>query len=173
MKIIDMKSILNFDVLIPIGLEVIQALLLLFSCITLLRKFRLLKLPYAGMEYSEIAFACFLLFSVFFISTANIEGLFQAYKTFENQQEQVFSNTFYKFSQFFLVILLFEFLFVFIAFAVTKVLLGFKNTYKEIQEGNLPSAIIIGVIFLGFAIILQYSAKQIIEYITPQYLNFR
>jgi hypothetical protein len=168
-----MHSILNFDILLPIGLLLLQAFLLLFICIFVLRRIRLLKIPYGGMEYSEVIVAAMFLFSVFFISTANIEGLFQAFKTFQNQQENVFSNTFSKFSQFFLVILLFELLFGIVSFFIIRILLGFKSSFREIQEGSIPSAILTGVLLISFAVLLQFSAKEVIQYITPQYLNFR
>lgn len=168
-----MRSVLNFDILLPIGFLLLQAFLLLFMGMTVLRRFKILKTPYAGMEYSEVIIGAALLFCIFFISLANIEGLFQTFKTYQNQGNNVFSNTFSKFSQFFLVVLFFELLFAMTSFFVIKLLLGFKNTLKEIEEGNIPSAILIGVILIGFSVVFQISAKQVIEYITPQYLNFR
>lgn len=168
-----MHSILNFDILLPISLLLLQSFLLLFICIFVLRRIRLLKTPYGGMEYSEVIVAAMFLFSIFFISTANIEGLFQAFKTFQNQQENVFSNTFSKFSQFFLVVLLFELLFGLVSFFIIRILLGFKNSFREIQDGSIPSAILTGVLLISFALLMQFSAKEVIQYITPQYLNFR
>lgn len=168
-----MRTILRFDILLPIGLLLLQALLLLFICVVVLRRIKLLKSPYSGIEYSEATLASMFLFSVFFISTANIEGMFQAFKTFQNQGQNVFSNTFSKFSQFFLVILLFEILFGIVSVFVVKLVLGFKNSLKQIEEGNIPSAIITGVIAISFALVLQFAAKEVVGYITPQYLNFR
>jgi hypothetical protein len=168
-----MQSILNFQLLIPISLLVLQTFILLFIEVAVLRRFKILKLPYAGMEYSNLIIVAILLFGVFFISTADIGALFQSFKTFQNARENIFSNTFYKFSQFFLVIFFFQILFALISFFIIRLLLGFKNSIKELEEGNIPGSILMAVIILSFAIIFQFCAKEVIEYITPQYLNFR
>lgn len=168
-----MRSVLNFEILLPIGLLLLQALMLLFISVVVLRRVKLLKSPYSGMEYSEVILAGMLFFSVFFISTANIEGLFQAFKTFQNQGRNVLTNTFSKFSQFFLVVLLLELLFGIVSVFIIKFVLGIKNSLKQIEEGNIPSAIITGVLLISFALIIYYAAKEVIGYITPQYLNFR
>lgn len=168
-----MHPILNFNLLLPIGLLLLQTLLLLFIAIATLTRVQLLKQPYTGMEYSQVTLTAAFLFSVFLISVADIEGLFQAFKTFQNQNEQVWQNTFSKFSQFFLVILLFQLLFAVVAAFMIKIVLGFKNSFAGINEGNIPAAVIVGVILISFALVFQLAAKQVIISVTPQYLNFR
>src|ERR1700712_4758237 len=130
-----MNSILHFTVLLPIALLVLQAFVFLFICTTFLKRFKLIKVPYAGMEYSHLIVAAAFLFSVLFISTADIAGLFQAFKTFENANGSVLSNTFYKFSQFFLALLFFQILFGLVSAFIIKLLLGFKKPINEIEEG--------------------------------------
>jgi hypothetical protein len=168
-----MNTILRFEMLIPILLLVMQSFVLLFIGLFILRRLKLLKLPYAGMEYSQLIVTASILFGVFFISTADTGGLFQTFKTFQNANSKVFSNTFYKFSQFFLVVFFFEILFGLISFFIIKLLLGFKGTLKEIEEGNIPASVLMGVIIICFAIILQHSGREVIDYITPKYLNFK
>jgi hypothetical protein len=168
-----MNTIFRFDTLLPIALLTLQTFALLFSCMFVLKKLKILKTPYAGMEYSELIIVSAFLFGVFFISTADIGGLFQAFKTFQNIGTRIFSTTFSKFGQFFLVLLFFEILFGLVSAFVIKVLFGFKSSLKEIEEGNIPSAVFMAVIIISFAIVFQFSAKGIIEYIIPKYLNFR
>lgn len=166
-------SILSLELLLPIGLLVIQALIVLFICVGVLKRMRILRTPYAGMEYSQLIIATVFLFSVFLIAIADTTALFQAFKTFQNNKQDVLSNTISKFSQFFLVVLFFELLFGLISFLVIKLLLGFKNSFQEINEGNVPAAVIMSIVLLGFSITLNTCAKEILEYMTPQYLNFR
>jgi uncharacterized membrane protein YjfL (UPF0719 family) len=64
-------------------------------------------------------------------------------------------------------------MFALISFFISKILLGLKETAKEIEEGNIPASILLSVIILGFAIVLQVCAKEMIEYITPHYINIR
>lgn len=164
---------LHFTVLLPIGLLVLQTFIFLFICTTVLKRLKLLRAPYAGMEYSQLIVAAAFLFSTFYISTADIAGLFQAFKTFENAKENLFANTFYKFSQFFLAALFFEILFALVSIFIIKLSLGFRNPIKEIEEGNIPAAILMAVIIISFAIVFQFCAREVIVYITPQYLDFR
>jgi hypothetical protein len=168
-----MNSILRFETLLPVGLLVVQTFVLLFICIFVLRKLKILKTPYAGLEYSQLILASAFLFGVFFISTAGTGALFQVFKIFQNAGSKLFSNTVSKFGQFFLVILFFEFLFGLVSFFIIKLLFGFKNSLREIEEGNIPSAVLMAVITVSVAVVFQFSTKQIIDFIVPVYINFR
>jgi hypothetical protein len=168
-----MNSIFRLEVLLPISLLIIQAFILLLIFITILKRINILKTPYAGMEYSQLIVTSAFLFGIFFIATADTEATFQAFKTFQNAGEKTFSSTFNKFSQFFLVVIFFEMIFSLISLLVAYLFLGLKNPKKEIAEGNIPACILFGITIIGFAIVLQYSAKELVQYITPQYLNFR
>jgi hypothetical protein len=166
-----MNTVLNFHVILPILLVIIQSLILLFCTIAALRYFKLLRSPYAGMAYNKLIFVSVVIGSVFIIGTADIEGLFQATKTFDNVDAGFYSNTFYKFSQFFFVIFIFELLFFLICFVLIKIIPGIRNFIND--EEDLPAGILLSVMVLGMALVLQLCAKEMIVYITPQYLNFR
>lgn len=168
-----MSSIFRVEILLPISLLLMQAFTILLIFVAILKKINILKSPYAGMEYSQLVVASAFLFGIFFIATADTAATFQAFKAFQNAREKIFSNTFNKFSQFFLVIIFFEIIFSFICLLVAYLFLGLKNPKKEIAEGNIPACILLGFTIIGFAIVLQFSAKELIQYITPQYLNFR
>src|SRR5688500_5862805 len=111
MKLIDMDTVFRFDMLLPIGLIVLQELLLLFAGISILKKMKFLVTPIACMDYSQVIVVGCFLFGITLIGTGDIEGLFQSYKTFQNAGRQVYSNTFSKFSEYFLTVLIFEILF--------------------------------------------------------------
>ena len=168
-----MNSILHFETLLPIALLILQTLVLFFVVFLVLKRFGILKAPYAGLEYSQVILASVCLFAVFFISTADIGALFQAFKTFQNAGTKVLSSTYSKFIQFFLVILFFEIMLWLTGFLIIKVMYRFKNSLKEIKEGNIPAAILMSVVVISLGVVFQYSAREIIEYIIPRYINFR
>jgi type III secretory pathway component EscS len=168
-----MQTLLSFSTLLPIAILLLQAFIILFLSIVILKKLRLLKTPYAGMEYSQVIVAAAIIFGAFYISLSDIPSLFQAYKTYANQQEHIFNNTFSKFSQFFLVVLLFEILFVLVVYAVTKIILGARYSLKEMEDGNLPVSILLAVIITAFALVLHYGCKELVDFITPKFISFR
>lgn len=168
-----MKEVLNFGSLLPIAIVLIQLFIFLFICLYLFRKFKVIKLPYAGMEYSQAIFAGAILFAVFFVSTALIPAIFQSFKTYQNQPINLLPPMFGKSGQLLLIILFFEILLGVLIYLVSKVLFGIDKGLKEIEEGNIPFSIFISVIIIGCSIVLHLMAKEMMEYITPRYLDFR
>lgn len=166
-----MKSIFNPEILLPIGLLLLQTFFFFFLCLFLLRRSKIVKMPLAGLEYSNVIVASAILFGLFYISTADIQGLFQSYKTYQNLGQDLVSNTFSKFSQFFLVIFFLECLYGIIAFGVIKLLLSFKNSLQEIQEGNIPGSIFMAIIIVSVSMLLQDMGKEMMTYLTPQFVN--
>lgn len=162
----------TFDILLPIGLLIIQNFLLIIICMAILKRSKLLKAPFVGMEFSQLILAAAFLLGVFLIATADVTELFQAFKTFKNDGTHILSKTISKFSQFFIMILLFEILFSLICFLIARLISGFKKPENAIED-DIPTSILIGVSMIGFALLLQPCTKEIIETITPQYLNFR
>jgi len=165
-----MKSILQFEILLPILLLIIQTLVHLFICLFVLKRIRLLKTPYAGMEYSQVIVATSILAGVFFISTADVAGLFQTFKTFQNAGSDILFNTLKNFGQLTLITFLLEIAFGLTSFLIIKLLFGFKNTLGEVKEGNMPASILMSIIILGFSLIFQTATKEILEYTIPQYI---
>ena len=168
-----MKSILNFQFLLPIGVLLLQMFISLFICIAILRKMCIVKKPLGGLEYSHAIFASITIFSVFLISTASAPAMFQTFKAYQNQRNPEWQLYFSKSGEFFLVILFFEVLLGLMILLFTKTVLSIGNGIKEIQEGSIPSALVTSGIVLGFAIVLRVMAAEVLEYITPQYINFR
>jgi len=157
-----MNSILKFELLIPISLLVLQTMILIFLSFSVLKRLKILKVPFSGLEYSQVTVASAILLGILLISMADIAALFQSFKTYQNTKANIFSGTFLKFSQFFMLILFFEILFALLCAFVIKLVLGFKNSIKEIEEGNLPAAILMSVILICTSMILQLCAKDLI-----------
>lgn len=168
-----MKVILNFQSLFPVVVLLLHAFIILFLCIYLLRKVGILKNPLSGLEYSHAIFGAITIFSVLLISTAGATALFQTFKTFQNQGNPPWQLYLSKSGEYFLVILFFEVLLALIILLFTRTFLLKGNGIKDMLEGSIPSALVFSAIVLGFAIVLRVMAIEVLQYITPQYLNFR
>lgn len=168
-----MKSIVSFSMLLPIGLLLVQTLFFFFVCLYVLRRSQIIKFPLAGLEYSNVIVAGSVLFGLFYITTADIEGLFQAYKTYQNLGKGYVGNTVIKFSEYFLAIFFLEVLYAVLAFSIIKLLLGFKYSVQEIQNGNIPGSVLMAVLIISSSILLQRSGEEILVYLTPQFITIR
>jgi hypothetical protein len=168
-----MKPILNPAIFLPILFILLQLLIVLFLAIIALRRLNIIKLPLGGAEYSQVIFACCVLFSVLFIATAGVPAIFQTFKTFQNQSISIMQPLAAKSAQFFVVIIFFELLQVGLVFLCTKVFAWLNKGVKEIESGNLPISLIMSTITIGFSIVLNIMAEEIIQYIVPHYLSFR
>jgi hypothetical protein len=167
-----MTSILRFEMLIPILLIILQEFVLLFGSITVLKRLKFLKTPYAGMEYSQLLIGAAFILGVFLISTGSTAGVFQSFKSFQNGSEGVLANTFSKFSQFFMIVLLFEVLFFLVGILSIKLFAGFGKS-NQVEQGNIPTSVLVAIILIGFSIVFQLCTGEIVDYITPKYINFR
>ena len=166
-----MKIIFSLQTLLPIGLLVLQTYLFVFLTITILRRTKILKSPYAGMEYGEVVLAASLLFGVVFISTADGDSLFQAFKIYQNRGVSVWSDTFIKFSQFFLLILCVIVVFLVLVYLNMKLIRG-RNDIPDRGYLSLPVGLLMAAVVIAFSIVFRICANQLAQLVTPQYLNF-
>ena len=121
----------------------------------------------------KLFFASVTIFSVLLISTSCVSSSFQAFKIYQNQGEGLWQLYLAKSGEFFLIILLFELFLVLVILIFTKRVSPLGNGIKEIKEGSIPLALLTSCIILGFAIVFRIMASETMDYITPQYLNFR
>lgn len=165
-----MKPILSIYDLLPAILLIAQTFIFLLCTVTVLRYLKILQQPYAGLAYPKLLTASVSLFSVMIISFADAEGVVQAVKAFHNYGEGFSRNLLTKFSQFIFIILLTACLFGLLSFIAIKVLPGFRKSLAD--EDDIPGAVLRVVVILIIAILLYSCAKEIIEIITPKYINF-
>lgn len=168
-----MKAVFNVEILLPVAVVVLQAFVVLFACVFALRKLRVLSQPLSGLEYSKAIFAAGVIFSFLLISTASATAMFQTFKVYQNQNEGLLQMFLAKSGQFFFIVLFFELLLALTILLFTKSFLSIGNGFKDILEGSIPSALITSLVVLGFGIVLRAMASEAMEYITPQYVNFR
>jgi hypothetical protein len=167
-----MKAILNFQIMWPIFIWLLQTMLFLFIGATILWKLGMIKRPLAGMEYSQAIMAAVTIFSVLLISTASAGPLFQTFKTMQNQGSPDWRVYGAKAGELLLVSLFFEVLLGLIMGSMTKAFMFLRKSSQQINEGSMPTAIIASALVLGMAIGLRVMTAEVLEYVTPQYINF-
>ena len=167
-----MNTIIQPQIIVPIFLLLLQAGILLFVTISILRSLGILKTPYAGIDYSYAITAAAYIGGAIFISTAQISALFQSYKVFHNQGVDIISNIFHKFSQFFLVIVFFEIIYFLVFLFSSKVFTGTKKL-KDVLEANIPLSALIAVSTIGFSVICWSIACELINSMIPDFITIR
>lgn len=165
-----MKSILSIYDLLPVVLLVLQTFLFLFCAIAVLRYLKILQLPYAGMEYSQLIKGVGILMSIMIIGFSDAEAVVQTVKTFHNYGDGFYRNTFIKFSQFILLLMIAECIFGFLCFIALRIIPGFRTS--SAAEDDIPKAILQVLIIIIIAILMYTCTSSIIETLTPKYINF-
>lgn len=165
-----MKSILSIYDFLPVVLLVVQTLIILGCTVGALRYFKILQLPYAGMEYRKVVLATAALIAMALISFSDVEALIQTVKTYHQYDDGFYRNLLMKFSQFFLIIVIAELLLALVSFVIIRIIPGLKQSYST--EDDMPGAILHGFIIIIFAVLLYLCTKEIISTITPRYINF-
>jgi hypothetical protein len=148
---------------LALGLLLLQTYLIIFIGLLLLKKIKLLKQPYSGMEFSEVLPAGMVLLCVLFISSADVPGLFQSTRVYMDSKDSPSHASFIQFTRFFLVVLFFGILYIIIRYF-------FRANEKEV---SLPVSILHCAIIIGFAIICWIVCKELVDRMTPQFINFR
>lgn len=168
-----MEAILNLKIWLPVFVQIIQLLVFIPITIFTLKKSGVIRYPLAGLEYSQAIFAGVTIFSVLLISTSGAPAMFQFFKTYQQIGQVAWQSYLVKCGQFFFVTFFFELILGIIVLSFARRILFLENLLKEICTGSIPSALLAGSILLGFAAGLRIMSSEIMEYITPQYLNFR
>ncbi len=157
--------------LFPVGLLIVQTYILLFGTLYLMKKMSVINTAVVDMDISHAVVASAFLFSVFFISTADYSPLMQTFK-FLNNNEALYSATFYRFGQYFIDVLGGVIIFVLLVWVNIKIFLGGKGTYDEIKNGNVPLSLLIAVVTISFAVLTRYIVAEVIDYRTPKVVIF-
>jgi hypothetical protein len=166
-----MKFILRPEVLIPIIFLLLQLILFISGAIMILRKLKLLIYPISGVEYSQGIFSSSILFAVLLVGSSSIDGTLQAYRTYLAEGVPVFSPLMNKCAQFFLILIFFELLLGALVTITARLFQSFGKGITEIREGNIPMALLVSVMVLGFGFSLRVIAIGIVQWSVPTYIN--
>lgn len=168
-----MNSVFNLQQLLPIVICLVQLFVIIFLVVIILRKFKILRLPFAGVEYGEAIFVSSIILASFLIAISDIGAIFQAYKSLENRGDQLLKPLLVKAGQFSVVVLFFILLLglvVYLFYVLFRKLN--KASEKPINE-NIPLCILLAVVTIAFGLAFQVMVKENIEALIPRYLNFR
>lgn len=163
---------IKLTILLPVLLVLFQAILLFFIWFWVLRKARIIRVPFGGMEYSQLVLAGSILFGASIISVSDVGPVFQSYKAYQSAGVPLLKNTFSKFCQLLLVVLMVEFLFAIASFFVIRLFSRTGNAIKEIEDGNISLSVFIAILVICLGIILFMISSEVLHYLVPQYINY-
>jgi hypothetical protein len=163
-----MRTLLPAYVGFAFILMIIQTYLLVYMSLLLLRRMKLLKRPYSGMDHSESLTAAIIMLGLLSISSADVAGIFQAAKFYGDGPISMREPLFAFCAKAFLVILFFSLLFIFLNYINIRFL--FRRDY---QTPSLPVSIFLSVIAIGLALVCWFTCKEIVDNMTPRFVNFQ
>lgn len=168
-----METVFRISLLVPVIWMLLQNILFIYVAIWLLRRQGVLTTPIAGMEYSQAVLAAVLLLGTFLIANAAIQACYDTALTYSSQPGPWLSRTLMKYTQYFLIVLLFQFILAGFTWLTLK--LFFRPASKDedsVQNGNLPLSIMLCGIVSGLALGLAKLVTNILESITPHFVVF-
>lgn len=163
-----MKTLLPLHITFTFWLLILQTYLLAYITMLALRAMKLLKQPYNGMDYAESLPLAIVMLGTLLISSADINGIFQAAK-FYNYKQGVLEKTFFLFfARSFGVVLFFNLLFVAVNFLNIRLL--FRGHYKA---PAMPVSLLLCALSMGIALVCWLTCREIIDNITPRLIIFQ
>ncbi|MBO9592522.1 MAG: hypothetical protein J7599_06385 [Niabella sp.] len=163
-----MKHFLPAHIGIILLLLLFQTYILFYITLFLLRRLKMLKRPYNGMDHAELLVAAVVLLGVLFLSSANAPALFQAAQSYSDLDLSPAKHLLLYFVRSFAVILFFSGLYVMLGFVHLRLL--FRRYYST---PGIATSILIATVTIGIALVCWFTCKEVLDYITPRFINFR
>src|SRR5690606_21411652 len=85
----------------------------------------------------------------------------------------LFQNTLYKSSELFIILIFFELLYAIVLFTLIRLFKSWPEAAHDTSEENLPLNLILAALALSIALVFYFSAKEVMEYMVPNYINLR
>jgi len=156
---------------VPVLWMLLQNLLIIYGALWVLRRAGLVKQPVAGLEYSQAVMAAVLLLTMIGLGNVSIQSCYDTCLNYASQPGPWISQTILRYSQFFLVVVLFEFLLLGMYWLVLKLFFNLRDSAdQQITGGNLPLAILMSGIVAGTGLGLAKLAAIILGQMTPHYV---
>lgn len=168
-----METVFEIRLLVPVLWMLLQNILFIYVTIWILRRQGVLTTPIAGMEYSQAALAAVLLLGTLVIANASIQACYDTALTYSSQPGSWLGRTLMTYAQYFLIILLFQFLLAGCTWLILKLFFRPANKDEDsVQNGNLPLSIMLCGIVSSLALGLAKLVTIILESITPHFVVF-
>lgn len=163
-----MNTILPGHLALTCLLSIMQIYLLVYAVLSFMRRIKLLKRPYSGMDYAESVHAAGIILGAVIISSASVPSLFQAVQYFANGTPFKTDMFLYFFARSFMAILFFSLLLTALSFLHNRFL--FHDNYLN---PSLPVAMILTSISLALAVVCWFACHEIIDSFTPKSISFQ
>lgn len=163
-----METLLPLHIGAAFLLLLFQTYLIFYITTLFLRRLKLLKRPYNGMDYPEALVAAVVIAGILFISSADVSGLFQAAQSYTSYAPSTGKPLLLFFARSFMIVLFFGLLYIFLSFVNLRLLF-----YKQNAAPGLVTAILAGILALGIALIFWFACREIIDGMTPKLFNFQ
>ena len=168
-----MQQNLNWSLIIPTFLAILQTVLYLIAAVVLLKRTKLIKSPIVGIETSAAMAAGVILFGILLISCSSIESLFRSFIFQNGVQVYSFESVFSRFGQFFFVTICSQLVFLFITWYISNMFIEGGSILEETRTGNISMSVLFGSIAVGISICCFMISKNVCDLIVPTTLNFR
>jgi hypothetical protein len=160
------------ELLFPVLLLVVQSCLLLQGTVFILKRLHFLRLPLTDIEIGSAVFCSAVFFSVFLISSASFAPLLQSFKTFRTQGLPIYSALFFRFGQYFLIVIGASVVFALLVLLVIKFIFQLRKPSVELRDGNAGLGIVAGAVVVNFGMLTYFAVGELMDYITPKVVIF-
>lgn len=168
-----MDAFFKVSLLVSILWVMLQNILIVYTVVFMLRRRDLIKVPVAGMEYSQACFSGVILLATLCITNSSIQAVYDTSLSYSSQPGSWIGVTLLKYAQYFLVVLLFNFILMGMAWLLEKIFFRTTSSADDsIQNGNLPLALILSGIVFGMGLGLARVTSLILEGMTPHFVVF-
>lgn len=168
-----MEVFLKSSLILPTAWLLLQSLLLMYACIFILRRWGLIRMPVAGMEYSQALLAAVLLTCLLALSACTVSVCYDTAQAYSGQPGSFISRCVLRYSLYLLVVLAGCFLLLGLTWLVLRIVLGRGLPADEtVAEGNLPMAILVSGIVLGLALAIGRLMTVVLEDMAPHFVVF-
>lgn len=162
-NITTMRSFFDMQLLIPIGFILLWILIAVYAGGWILRKAGIARVPLAGIEYSEAIVSGSFIFGMLLLSTAAVGPVFNYYSIIAHSGFFPIHSFMQMLIQYSFILAIFCILFVSLSLFAAKYLPGVKQPVKEVKSGNIPLALILGMVAIGMAIVLRIVASAVMQ----------
>jgi len=163
-----MKTLFPASFVFAFTLVLIQTYLLVYFALYVMQRLKLLKKPIGGMDHTELIPAAIMLLGTLIISSSDVPGIFQAAQSYSERNQAASETLAWFFARSFTIMLFFCLLYIILNYLNLRYLI---SGYRK--EPVLTISILLSAISCGMAVVFWFSCKEIIDYTTPKFIDFR
>lgn len=157
----------SLKIVVPILWILIQQGLVIFLAILILRWFGLLKRPVEGLEYGQVVTGAAILLIMIGLANVAVPVYLETWYHY-SEQDNWFRKILLQYTEYFMVVLLFECLFVGLYWFFLNLFFGIRSSVdSRISNGNLPLAILMVGILGGLGLGMGKALGMVLDRLMP------